>query len=400
MSTVKGYKPHDNQRMIHDAINHGHEKYYALNIGRQFGKTMLGINQLLWWAINDKGCKIAWVTPVYKQGKKVFSEMERATSASGLFSFNRSDLMITGFGSSIEFFSGERPDNIRGNTFDYMVVDEMAFTRPELWDEVLSATVLVKGKKIIFISTPKGKNHFHRLCMQPNYDDRYVYFHFTSYDNPMIDPRELDERKRSLPDYVFRQEYLAEFIDNASGIFKNVHECIGEGAKTPKMYGGLDIGRADDYTVLTIINQDGQMVTAHRWRHDEWTKIIEKVATIIKQYNATTLVEVNNQGDVFFEMLSTRCKNMIHPFVTTSKTKPIIIEDLAVAFEQSAISIINEQWLIDELENFSYIYNPNTRSVTYSAPSGLHDDGVISTALAWNSRKEYANRGRYMALRV
>ena len=400
MSTVKGYKPHDNQRMIHDAINHGHEKYYALNIGRQFGKTMLGINQLLWWAINDKGCKIAWVTPVYKQGKKVFSEMERATSASGLFSFNRSDLMITGFGSSIEFFSGERPDNIRGNTFDYMVVDEMAFTRPELWDEVLSATVLVKGKKIIFISTPKGKNHFHRLCMQPNYDDRYAYFHFTSYDNPMIDPRELDERKRSLPDYVFRQEYLAEFIDNASGIFKNVHECIGEGAKTAKMYGGLDIGRADDYTVLTIINQDGQMVTAHRWRHDEWTKIIEKVATIIKQYNATTLVEVNNQGDVFFEMLSTRCKNMIHPFVTTSKTKPIIIEDLAVAFEQSAISIINEQWLIDELENFSYIYNPNTRSVTYSAPSGLHDDGVISTALAWNSRKEYANRGRYMALRV
>jgi len=84
MSTIKGYKPHDNQRSIHDAINHGHEKYYALNIGRQFGKTMLGINQLLWWAINDRGCKIAWVTPVYKQGKKVFSEMERATTASGL----------------------------------------------------------------------------------------------------------------------------------------------------------------------------------------------------------------------------------------------------------------------------------------------------------------------------
>jgi hypothetical protein len=71
-----------------------------------------------------------------------------------------------------------------------------------------------------------------------------------------------------------------------------------------------------------------------------------------------------------------------------------------VAFEQSAISIVNEQWLIDELENFSYIYNPNTRNVTYSAPAGLHDDGVISTALAWNCRKEYSNRGRYMALRV
>lgn len=400
MSTVKGYKPHDKQREIHDAINHGHEKYYALNIGRQFGKTLLGINQLLWWAINDKGCRIAWVTPVYKQGKKVFADLERAVAKSGLFNFNRSDLMVNGFGSTIEFFSGERPDNIRGNTFDYMVVDEMAFTRPELWDEVLSATVLVKGKKVIFISTPKGKNHFHRLCMQPNYDDRYAYFHYSSYDNPMIDPRELDERKRSLPDHVFRQEYLAEFIDNASGIFKNVHECIGSASKTPKMFAGLDIGRADDYTVLSILNQDGQMVTAHRWRHDEWTRIIDKVAELIKQYNAVTLVEVNNQGDVFYEMLQSRCKNLIHPFVTSSKTKPIIIEDLAVAFEQQAISIINEQWLIDELDNFSYIYNPNTRNVSYSAPAGLHDDGVMSTALAWHSRKEFTNRGRYMALRV
>ena len=398
--TVKGYKPHDKQREIHDAINHGHEKYYALNIGRQFGKTLLGINQLLWWAINDKGCRIAWITPVYKQGKKVFADLERAVAKSNLFTFNKSDLMVSGFGSTIEFFSGERPDNIRGNTFDYMVVDEMAFTRPELWDEVLSATVLVKGKKVIFISTPKGKNHFHKLCMQPNYDDRYAYFHFSSFDNPMIDPRELDERKRSLPDHVFRQEYLAEFIDNASGIFKNVHDCIGTGAKTPKMYAGLDIGRADDYTVLTIINQDGKMVEAHRWRHDEWSKIIEKVSQIIKKSNATTLVEVNNQGDVFYEMLQVTCKNLVHPFVTTSKTKPIIIEDLAVAFEQQSISIVNDQWLIDELDNFSYIYNPNTRNVSYSAPAGLHDDGVISTALAWHSRKEFTNRGRYMALRV
>ena len=400
MSTVKGYKPHDKQREIHDAINHGHEKYYALNIGRQFGKTLLGINQLLYWAINDKGCRIAWITPVYKQGKKVFADLERAVAKSNLFTFNKSDLLVSGFGSTIEFFSGERPDNIRGNTFDYMVVDEMAFTRPELWDEVLSATVLVKGKKVIFISTPKGKNHFHRLCMQPNYDDRYAYFHFSSFDNPMIDPRELDERKRSLPDHVFRQEYLAEFIDNASGIFKNVHNCIHTGSKTPKMYAGLDIGRADDYTVLTVINQDGEMISAHRWRHDEWTRIIEKVAEIIKKCNATTLVEVNNQGDVFFEMLQVPCKNLIHPFVTTSKTKPIIIEDLAVAFEQQAISIVNEQWLIDELDNFSYIYNPNTRNVSYSAPAGMHDDGVISTALAWHSRKEFTNRGRYMALRV
>ena len=91
MSTIKGYRPHKHQLEIHNAINHGGEKYFALNIGRQFGKTMLGINQLLYWAINDKGSKIAWVTPVYKQGKKVFAELERAVAKSGLFEFNKSD---------------------------------------------------------------------------------------------------------------------------------------------------------------------------------------------------------------------------------------------------------------------------------------------------------------------
>jgi Phage terminase large subunit len=308
MTLVKGYKPHDNQRLIHDEINKGNYKYYALNIGRQFGKTLLGINQLLYWSINAPGSTIAWITPVYKQGKKVFAELEKAVAKSGLFEFNKSDLRVTGFGSSIEFFSGERPDNIRGNTFDYMVIDEFAFTRPELWDEVLSATVMIKGKKVIFISTPKGKNHFHRVCLQSNYDERYKYIHYSSYDNPLIDPRELDERKRSLPEHIFRQEYMAEFLDNASGLFKNVRNCIGTATKTAKNYAGLDIGRADDYTVLTILNDKGQMIDVQRWRHDDWSKIIDKVAEVIRQYQAVTLVEVNNQGDVFFEMLRSSCR--------------------------------------------------------------------------------------------
>lgn len=399
MTTIKGYKPHDNQRLIHNSINKDPYKYYALNIGRQFGKTMLGINQMLFWAINHPGCNIAWVTPVYKQSKKVFDEMERVTRSADLFDFNRSDLTIKGFDSQITFFSGERPDNIRGNTFDYLIVDEFAFCRSELWDEVLSATVLVKGKKVLFISTPKGKNHFHRISLQHNYDKRYKYFHFTSFDNPMIDHADLEERKRSLPDHVFRQEYLAEFIDNASGLFKDVRAGIGDHQPKGKAYAGLDIGRADDYTVLTIINESGEMIYVNRWRHDEWHKIIDKVAKLIQEYKATTLIEVNNQGDVFYEMLRDRCRNYIHPFTTTSKSKPILIEDLAVAFEQNDIKIRGDQWLIDELENFTYIYNPSTRSVQYSAPVGLHDDGVISTALAYHSLKHYRVKGKYHIIR-
>lgn len=389
MSTIKGYKPHEKQKEIHNSIINESYKYYILNIGRQFGKTMLGINQMLYWAINHKGCNIAWVTPIYKQSKKVFDEMEKVTKSSGLFEYNRSDLTISGFNSQIQFFSGERPDNIRGNTFDYLIVDEMAFTRPELWSEVLSATVLVKGKKVIFISTPKGKNHFYQLSLQPNYDNRYKYFHYSSYDNPMIDAEDLEERKRSLPKHIFEQEYLAKFIDNASGLFKNVDSCVIKPAeRTQKLFGGLDIGRADDYTVLTILNKNYQMVYVQRWRQQEWSKIIDEVATKIREYNAEIFVEVNNQGDVFFEMLQNKVYNNVQPYVTTTATKPIMIEDLAVHFENKDIGILNENWLVDELNAFTYIYNEKTRRVQYGAPQGVHDDGVMSLALAVQSIKK------------
>ena len=389
MSTIKGYKPHLKQKEIHNSIINEGYKYYILNIGRQFGKTMLGINQMLYWAINHKGCNIAWVTPIYKQSKKVFDEMEKVTKSSGLFEYNRSDLTISGFNSQIQFFSGERPDNIRGNTFDYLIVDEMAFTRPELWSEVLSATVLVKGKKVIFISTPKGKNHFYQLSLQPNYDNRYKYFHYSSYDNPMIDAEDLEERKRSLPKHIFEQEYLAKFIDNASGLFKNVDNCVIKTAeRTQKLFGGLDIGRADDYTVLTILNKNYLMVYVQRWRQQEWSKIIDEVATKIREYNAEIFVEVNNQGDVFFEMLQNKVYNNVQPYVTTTATKPIMIEDLAVHFENKDIGILNENWLVDELNAFTYIYNEKTRRVQYGAPQGVHDDGVMSLALAVQSIKK------------
>lgn len=389
---IKGYKPHDKQKLIHHSINSEEYKYYVLNIGRQFGKTMLGINQMLYWAINHKGSSIAWVTPIYKQSKKVFDEMEKVTARSGIFTYNRSDLTISGLGSKIQFFSGERPDNIRGNTFDYLIIDESAFTRPELWSEVLSATVLVKGKKVIFISTPKGKNHFYKLSLQPNYDTRYKYFHFTSYDNPMIDHNDLEERRRNLPQHIFEQEYLAKFIDNSSGLFKNVDSCVFEGTDYKgNLYGGLDIGRADDYTVLTIINSNYEMVYVNRWRHLEWSTIIQEVSEVIKHYNVKVMVEVNNQGDVFYEMLQNKVYSYVEPYVTSTKSKPIMIEDLAVLFENKEIKILNNNWLIDELNAFTYVYNEKTRRVQYGAPQGVHDDGVMSLALAVQSLKNMSN---------
>jgi hypothetical protein len=396
-NTVKGYKPHDKQREIHNSINSEDAKYYVLCIGRQWGKTLLCINQLLYWAINSKGCNIGWVSPIYKQSKKVYNDLKKATQKSGYFSYNDSELIVKGFDSQITFYSAERPDNIRGNTFDFLVLDEFDFMKNNTWEEVLQPTVLVRGKKVVFISTPKGKRMMYKLSLLRHQDDRYRFFRFSSYDNPMIDPREIDSIRTNVPEHIFRQEYLAEFIDGASGLFKNVRECIGKASPSGKLYGGLDIGRADDYTVLTVGDRNGAICHVERWRHDDWSNIIDKVAKVIRQYNCGTFVEINNQGDVFFEMLQKKVGNLAHPFTTTSKSKPIMIEDLAVSFEQMELTIPDEEYLIDELEAFTYVFDPKSRAVKYSAPEGIHDDTVMSMALYNQARKNLPSKGKYFA---
>jgi hypothetical protein len=384
------YTPHDKQRLIHNSIANEPAKYYVLNIGRQFGKTMLAMNQALYWLLNDKGCKIAWVAPVYKQSKKVFDEMVNALP--NVLDKNATELTIKYGRSQMQFFSAERYDNIRGFTFDYLICDEFAFMDEQAWTEVLRATVLVKGKKVLLISTPKGKNHFYRMSQLEGVNDQYRAFTMTSYDNPLINPQEIDDARLTLPEHVFRQEYLAEFIDGGGSLFSNMQFTAG--LPTEVNYAGVDVGRADDYTVVTILNSKGEMIDIERWRHMEWSTITNKAAALINKHNAITQVEINSIGDIFFEQLKSKVRQC-YPFTTNAKTKPEIIEALMVASDDGAVKCLDVDWLKKELEVFTWEYNAKSRTTRYAAPAGFHDDGVMSLAIAYNTVKARKFSGRY-----
>jgi hypothetical protein len=266
-----------------------------------------------------------------------------------------------------------------------LVCDEFAFMSEQSWTEVLRATVIVKGKKVLLISTPKGRNHFYKLYQLDGYNPQYKSFTMTSYDNPMINPTEIDDARATLPDHVFRQEYLAEFIDGGAGMFKDVKITL-EPELTGKYYAGIDIGRADDYTVLTILNNKAEMVYCNRWRHMDWSEIVRELSKELTKYNPDTLVEVNSVGDAVCEMIMDANKTVyVDSFVTTSKSKKDIVENLIVANQDKTLKVLDVDWLLKEMEVFSYEYNPKTRSVKYSAPFGFHDDGVMSLAIAYES---------------
>lgn len=391
---VKLYTPHSNQLLIHNSIRNEPYKYYALNIGRQFGKSLLGINQALDWFFNIGNAKIGWVSPVYKQCKKVFKDIDTAfgNNQNVFKDKNKTELVFTGHnGSSINFYSAESYDSARGETFDYLIMDEFAFQPEEAWQEVFRATVLVRGKKVLFLSTPKGKNHFHKIHSLDGVNDNYKSFTMTSYDNPIILPSEIDDARLTLPDHVFRSEYLAEFIDGGSGVFKNI--LINDTPnQTGRYYAGIDLGRADDYTVLTIVNEQGQMIHCERWRHNTWQNIVNELVKKLKAFKCKTYVEVNSIGDAIYEQIKDQYSN-IEPFTTTAKSKQDAIETLQVAIQNKEFSCLSIDWLLKEFDIFTYVYNPQTKNVRYSAPNGFHDDGVISSCLAYKALKDLRNSG-------
>jgi hypothetical protein len=346
--------------------------------------------------LNER-CEAAWVSPVFNQANKVYEQIVKAFKDTGIITKKDAQKLKVEFcnGSTLQFFSAERYDNMRGFTFDYLVCDEFAFMDGQAWTAVLRATVLVKGKKVLLISTPNGKNHFYQLFMLDGVNDQYKSFKMSSYDNPMIDPKEIDDAKLTLPNHIFRQEYLAEFVDGGNSVFGDVYySTVTTGTR---YYGGLDVARADDYTVLTVYNEAGNMVFIDRWRHDSWANIVKKAAEIIDHYNAQTYVEMNSIGDPIFEMLKgiLKNKNNVQPFVTTSKSKQDIIEQLAVANQNKEVSFLPVEWLQKEFDVFTYEYNPKTRSIKYSAPSGFHDDGIMSSAIGYEAVKKLKIKGVY-----
>lgn len=392
---VKLYTPHPNQRVIHDSINNEPYKYYALNIGRQFGKSLLGVNQALYWFFNVPNCKIGWVSPVYKQCKKVFTDIDNAFDNKSVFTEkNKTDLFIKSpKGGTIQFFSSELYDNIRGETFDFLIVDETAWHKEQAWTEVLRATVLVRGKKVLFLSTPKGKNWFYNIHKLDGVNPQYKSFTMTSYDNPLINPSEIDDARLTLPDNVFRQEYLAEFIDGGAGVFRDIK--INNRAEVTKVcYAGIDLGRADDYTVLTILNEHGEMFYCERWRHKTWQFIVNELLATLGRFRPKAYVEINSIGDVVYEQLK-KIYGDIKPFYTDSISKQEIIENLQVAIQNGNFSMLDLDWLKNEFELFTFEYSTKSRSIKYSAPPGFHDDGVMSTAIAYNALKKLKASGKY-----
>ena len=401
--TFTGFTPTPLQKRILDGVLDGKEKYHVVACARQVGKTMLAMNLMLYWAINHKKSKIMFVSPVYQQCARVHKEIYAAIAESGIvasnnFSSNELELKT---GSRIIFRSAERYDNIRGETVDYAILDEFAFMKEEAWTEAIKPTLLVRGRKCLFLSTPKGKTLFYELFLMGQSEDYEAYRSYTasSYESPFIDPAEIDEAKRTLPEAVFEQEYLAKFIDSGGEVFTDIDKnCFSQWSKgVGPYYAACDIGRAEDYTVMTVMDRNGLIVEMYRKNLAEWSTMVNEMVVIAKKWNATVMVEENGVGSPIFSMIKAQWQNT-HPFITSAKSKNEIIEGMILDINEDTIKIPSKELfpaLYNEMSIFTYEYNPKTRNIRYTHPPSAHDDTIIATAIANYNRKINKQLGSY-----
>jgi hypothetical protein len=373
--------PHLNQKKILDA----EKRFIVIMCGRRFGKSEL--SQILIIKEALKGGNVAYITPTYGLAQVFFERLTKVLP----FKSNISKLKIyCPNEGSIEFFTGERLDNLRGRKFHLVIVDEAAFI-PDLedgWDNSIRPTLTDYEGKAVFLSTPRGKNFFYSLFMKQGEND-WQSFKFSTYDNPHINPREIDEARIQLPEVVFEQEYMANPSENSANPFGNafIKRCVKPISAQPIVCYGIDLAKSVDYTVIIGLDKDGNVAYFDRFQMD-WHNTKE---TIKRLPPAPIVVDSTGVGDPILEDLLREGVN-IEGLKFTSQSKQQLMEGLASAIQQGRIGF-PEGVIVDELDVFEYQFTAH--GVRYSAPSGFHDDTVMALALAWQNHNIKRGSGRY-----
>lgn len=251
-------------------------------------------------AVFRDDARIVYIAPTYQQARDIaWNELKRVCRPVTV-NINESRLEITvktkNIKNSTIYLRGwESVETLRGQAYDFVVIDEIAMMRNFWvnWQEVLRPTLTDKRGEVLFVSTPKGFNHFYDLCNQELTDNDFKTFKYTSYDNPHLPVDELDTAKAQLPPDRFAQEYLASFQKTQGLVYKeferdkHLYDELPKpllwGMTNHKAYqtlGAVDFGYRNPAAVLTA-KWDGEKL----YIEDEWYKT-ERTDVQIAEYVA------------------------------------------------------------------------------------------------------------------
>lgn len=364
-------------------------KVLVIKAKRQVGKNFLGTAVLLNYC--SMGKINAILEPSLNQCRRVFKQITKALSRSGLLASCNASTLTIEFknGAEILFKSAGSGDNLRGDTITgILIIDEAAFIPDEIIETILP-TIDANNANLMIISTPLfTSGYFYEEYMSSG--ENKLVLNWNNYDtSEFLSATRLEEYRQKLSPNKFKSEYLGQFITENGLLFNNLENCIGEPSSKSKVYIGIDFasGSGSDYTAICGINENGQQVFIKRVKDMPPTQQVEWLANIINSYNTVKiLAEKNSIGAVYIDMLKKKIKCPITNWTTTNASKKDLVTNLQLALENKQITILSDDYMLDELRKYQADVNLRTNVVTYNASVG-NDDQVIALMLAWKAYK-------------
>ena len=219
-------------------------RFKVVAAGRRTGKSRLAAWMLIINALQtDKG-QVFYVAPTQGQARDIMWQtlLELGNPVISGAHINNLQIKLVN-GAMISLKGADRPETMRGVSLKFLVMDEYADMKPDVWEQILRPALADQKGSAMFIGTPMGRNHFYELYKfaELGDDETYKGWHFTSYDNPILDPEEIDTAKKSMSSYAFRQEFMASFEARGSEMFKEDWVHFGEEPDDAQYYIAIDL---------------------------------------------------------------------------------------------------------------------------------------------------------------
>jgi hypothetical protein len=366
-------------------------RYVLTEASTKSGKTVGAIAWILEQAFAGKdNMNYWWVAPIAPQADIAFRRI-KANLTVGSFVARESPTptirLITG--ATISFKSADNPDSLFGEDVFAAVVDEASRCKAESW-HALRSTLTATGGPVRIIGNVKGrKNWFYDLSRlaqsemanNPNSNMKYVKITvLDAIEAGVIPQSELEDARRTLPENVFKELYMAEPSDDSGNPFglDHIAKCtVNRLSEKPAVAFGIDLAKKHDYLVVIGLDEDGFVCVFQRWNNIPWRESIKRIWDIIGE-DVPALVDSTGIGDPILEELQVGHGNFVgYHFSPLSKQR--LMEGLAVSIQGQEIHFPSGV-IRSELESFEY--ELTRTGVRYTAPEGLFDDCVCSLALA------------------
>ena len=357
-------------------------RFKVVAAGRRCGKSYLAAWSLLINALksDDPRSWTFYVAPTQGQARQIMWKtlLELGHQFISKAHINNLDIELIN-GQTIGLRGADRPDTMRGVSLNYLVLDEYADIKAEVWEEILRPACADKNAPALFIGTPKGRNHFYDLYKYSEIanDPEWSSWHFTSYDNPYLKEAEIDAAKRSMSSYAFRQEFMASFESKGSEMFKEEWVKFGEEPENGNYYIAIDLAgfeevgkkkskntRLDETAIAVVKVTDGGDWFVDNIIHGRWDlnttaqKIFQAVRDyepiivgiergIAKQAVMSPLMDLQKKYHQFF-----RIEELTHG---NKKKTDRVMWALQGRFENGVITLNKGEWnanFLDQLFQF------------------------------------------------